>query len=385
MAQLASSNHEQERRAVERTIEAFRSYAESSELELERRRRNLRALEASSKKDAMATVDRVREVYARNERLARRCVEKNQLFFNQMVAAFEREVEEEGGGAVPQHLRVEKKRETKGAEGMREASRASSSSFQTHRLPLPKDAEKARYVLRNLVRDWSEEGSEERVQSHKVLCEHLEERFQEALKKAKGERFASAAEAAEAAAEPPRVLVPGAGLGRLVYELAKIGFETEGNEFSYYMLFAASFVLNCCDEQQPFRIAPYWHTPLNHASFENQYREVIVPDESPGANAHKFTCGSMAMCAGDFVEVYGAKEYENAFDAVACCFFLDTAKNIIEYLETIKSCLRKNGTFCSIGPLLWHWVEHTENDFCEASRSHLVSRATPYNDENKRI
>ena len=40
------------------------------------------------------------------------------------------------------------------------------------------------------------------------------------------------------------ILVPGAGLGRLAYELAKLGFACEGNEFSLFMLFASNFVLN---------------------------------------------------------------------------------------------------------------------------------------------
>ena len=40
------------------------------------------------------------------------------------------------------------------------------------------------------------------------------------------------------------VLVPGAGLGRLSYEVAKRGFSCQGNEFSLFMLFASNFVLN---------------------------------------------------------------------------------------------------------------------------------------------
>jgi len=35
--------------------------------------------------------------------------------------------------------------------------------------------------------------------------------------------------------EKVKVLVPGCGLGRLVFEFAKEGFEVVGNEFSYYM------------------------------------------------------------------------------------------------------------------------------------------------------
>jgi hypothetical protein len=41
-----------------------------------------------------------------------------------------------------------------------------------------------------------------------------------------------------------KVLVPGAGLGRLAFDIAKSGFSTQGNEFSFYMLLASNFILN---------------------------------------------------------------------------------------------------------------------------------------------
>ena len=41
-----------------------------------------------------------------------------------------------------------------------------------------------------------------------------------------------------------RVLVPGAGLGRLAFDIAQQGFCCQGNEFSFYMLFTAHFILN---------------------------------------------------------------------------------------------------------------------------------------------
>jgi len=40
------------------------------------------------------------------------------------------------------------------------------------------------------------------------------------------------------------VLVPGAGLGRLAYEIARLGYICQGNEFSLFMLFASNFILN---------------------------------------------------------------------------------------------------------------------------------------------
>ena len=41
-----------------------------------------------------------------------------------------------------------------------------------------------------------------------------------------------------------KVLVPGCGLGRLVWECFNNGFDVEGNEFSLYMLIVSAFILN---------------------------------------------------------------------------------------------------------------------------------------------
>lgn len=40
------------------------------------------------------------------------------------------------------------------------------------------------------------------------------------------------------------VLVPGAGLGRLAWEIARLGYTCQGNEWSFFMLFSSNFVLN---------------------------------------------------------------------------------------------------------------------------------------------
>ncbi|KAG0303833.1 hypothetical protein BGZ97_001728, partial [Linnemannia gamsii] len=49
------------------------------------------------------------------------------------------------------------------------------------------------------------------------------------------------------------------------------------------------------------------------------------------------------------------------WDAVVTCFFIDTAKNIVDYLETIYKILKKGGVWINAGPLLWHF-ENTPNE-----------------------
>ena len=63
------------------------------------------------------------------------------------------------------------------------------------------------------------------------------------------------------------------------------------------------------------------------------------------------------MCAGDFVEVYGDGEQTGRWDAVATCFFIDTAHNVVEYLEIIARLLKPGGVWVNFGPLLYHWAD----------------------------
>ena len=45
----------------------------------------------------------------------------------------------------------------------------------------------------------------------------------------------------------------------------------------------------------------------------------------------------------------------NAWDAVCTVFFIDTAPNVIAYVEAIYKVLRNGGVWVNLGPLLWHW------------------------------
>jgi carnosine N-methyltransferase len=80
------------------------------------------------------------------------------------------------------------------------------------------DMDRVRSTLKQCVRDWSTEGHEERVACYQPILDALDTHLPPS--KDKGSL---------------RVLVPGAGLGRLVYEVAHRGWSCQGNEFSLYM------------------------------------------------------------------------------------------------------------------------------------------------------
>lgn len=92
----------------------------------------------------------------------------------------------------------------------------------------PFDIEKVQVILKQIMRDWSDDGQDERQQCYQPIIDEVTNYFQPVnpdLGKFK-------------------VLVPGAGLARLMYELACKGFYCEGNEFSFFMLITSNFILN---------------------------------------------------------------------------------------------------------------------------------------------
>jgi hypothetical protein len=125
------------------------------------------------------------------------------------------------------------------------------------------DLEKARSTIRQFYRDWSQEGSSEREACYSPVIRALK------------------AEASSRSENKMRVLVPGAGLGRLVFELCCAGFDTEGNEISYHQLLASSYILNHCHQSHAHFLFPWAHSFSNHRSRANHLKSIQIPDLHP--------------------------------------------------------------------------------------------------------
>jgi len=76
----------------------------------------------------------------------------------------------------------------------------------------------------------------------------------------------------------------------------------------------------------------------------SHHREIKVPDVYPGSLPDD---ADFSYSAGEFVEVY--KPQVETLDAVCTCFFIDTANNIIEYIQTIYSILKPGGIWINLG------------------------------------
>lgn len=232
--------------------------------------------------------------------------------------------------------------------------------------------DKVRSTMLQMAREWSSEGADERAVINRKIQQDILELYPENHSEVK-------------------ILVPGCGLGRLVFDLVKEGYWCQGNEFSYHMLLASSFVLNHSSFAHENSIFPYLHKSSYLVKRLNQIRPVTFPDYNP-LDIHKVSENSnvnvdelMSMAAGSFTDLYGppglslSETYSNdpnaevfrnqnkeSYDVLVTCFFLDTASNIIDYLKTIYYSLKTGGRWINFGPLLWHF----EDDY----NAHYVDR-----------
>lgn len=220
------------------------------------------------------------------------------------------------------------------------------------------DMNKAHSTIRQFYRDWSSEGRAERAACYDPVLQSLKAEFEN--RRALGEEI--------------QVLVPGAGLGRLVFDICRAGFTAEGNEISYHQLLASSWILNHSEGHERHVLYPFALHFSNLRSRKQQLRQVRIPDVHPAtamreAEADEATpFGTMNMSAADFVVLYSSPSNQGVFDAVTTVFFIDTAPNLIRYIETIQHCLKPNGVWINIGPLLWHFEDSANRYHSESGR-----------------
>ena len=100
----------------------------------------------------------------------------------------------------------------------------------------------------------------------------------------------------------------------------------------------------------------------HHRSSEDLLRCISIPDESPLQGLKSSgTKGQMSMVAGDFIDCYSSASDAGTFSVVVTVFFLDTAANVLKYIEAIHHVLETGGVWINLGPLAWHFEPDADN------------------------
>lgn len=186
------------------------------------------------------------------------------------------------------------------------------------------------YAMKHIVRDWTPEGNHERDPTFPCILDALQQEFP----------------AESRAQTSPRIVVPGAALGRLGHEIAALGdMNVVTNEFSATMNLAWRY-LRSFPADTTSTIYPNVDWWSHRATTASMTRGIDFPD-----NVELLHQPSVELAEGDFV--FDLKHYDGAVDAVVTHFFIDTAKNIVSYLEAIHALLKPGGIWINFGPLLY--------------------------------
>tara|TARA_B110001452_G_C15190348_1_gene413332 strand:+ start:154 stop:1341 length:1188 start_codon:yes stop_codon:yes gene_type:complete len=209
---------------------------------------------------------------------------------------------------------------------------------------------RVRGVLMQLRREWSDDSVVERQQSFEPMLAALDAALGDSL---------GASAAGGGHKEPPRVLVPGAGLGRLVYEASARGYYALGVEPSFFMLLPAHYVMRTLlAERRSVAIHPFAHELANRRDARDVVRTVALPGAS--LLSAETLPAPPPMVAAEFGAVASEPRHAGRWDALLTCFFVDACPDVTEAIAHARNVLRPGGVWVNRGPLLYHGARDCE-------------------------
>lgn len=142
------------------------------------------------------------------------------------------------------------------------------------------------------------------------------------------------------------VIVPGSGAGRIAYEISQKTTKSKvySIEMNSLMYALNSAVFKSADV---LKISPYVLDFSNHLNLENQTKsfEIATKDFQKPEN--------LELICDNFLKFVPVNKNNDRDVIVVTAFFMDTAENILEYMEKIESLKKyyRNIHWINIGPL----------------------------------
>lgn len=185
-------------------------------------------------------------------------------------------------------------------------------------------------ALKHYVRDWTPGGDVEREETFPALLGTLQELFPDRKDRD----------------TPLRVLLPGSGVNRLAHDVARLGgFEVTANEWSAYMNVAYRYLETPGGSgANASSFHPFADSWSHHISESDMLRSVSFPEVDIDKEA-------VLLVEGDFTTIFNHEAGQ--YDVVLTYFFIDTARNIMAYFDTITKLLKPGGLWINLGPLLY--------------------------------
>lgn len=215
-------------------------------------------------------------------------------------------------------------------------------------------------TLLAIARDWSSQGAKDRAHHYDCIISAVKQAAEDAAS-------TSSSNSAPADEPPPRfsVLVIGASMGRLSWELARLGFAVQGVENSYLQLFTSNFILNgAASPDDPLHLYPFVHHTGMVNTADDQLREVQFPDVDP----RLVEDSDFSMVAGEFLSLY---DEDKVWDCVVTCFAIENTHSIISYVRRIAKVLKVGGVWINHGSMDFRFDDSESEPSVEISKEEL--------------
>jgi hypothetical protein len=180
-------------------------------------------------------------------------------------------------------------------------------------------------ALYHFQRDWSVDGEHERT-CFKFILKAIEEHFPEKSSSVK-------------------IIVPGSGLGRLAQEIANLGYEVDACEWSPQMRTLYRYLESLPPGKKSESFYPYIDWWSHQPNTDELLHKLQIPDMVINSSA-------VALHEGDFNKIF--TEISNYYDSLVTFFFIDTAKNVMDYFETMARIMKPGAIWVNVGPLLYY-------------------------------
>ena len=191
--------------------------------------------------------------------------------------------------------------------------------------------------LELLIREWGEEGKEEREKSYGQVIPELKKY----LDYEKPEEIKN-----------KKVLIPKNHFGRLAYELSKLGYNIDFLEDYYVYLITQDYLFNTSEKFGDI-ICPRIHSFCSSFNEKSVTKQHKIPDEDIKNDLKN---KNLVIYQEDFMKFFKGKK--DLYDAVVTVFCTEDIKNMVEYIEIVHEILNKGGVWINLGSMANNYANY---------------------------
>ena len=212
--------------------------------------------------------------------------------------------------------------------------------------------------LELLTREWTEEGKEERSKSITPVIQEIK-KYYDYENKSLMEKGVN-------------ILLIGSKFGRIIYELAKLGYIVEGNERSYLYLLIADYLFNYSKKNENC-ICPRISSFCSSFTEESVTKKHYFPDVDICSDLKDIKKDNIKITKREFEVEY--KDKKEQFEVVITVFSTDETRNIINFTETVNNVLKKGGIWINIGGLNSIYTDYGGFDLTWEEWRHVILKS----------